>query len=385
MRRVCVGLVFGLLFWASTAIAAEIPLEGFQAETVVTAEKLAEIAGIDGEIEAQVLAVDTDGDLIVFCDARGRISGALLEIDVSRSPVTGSVIVPEIGPGSLDEAQRKSTEKERKADINFNNIAVSSDGTIYGGEYQGADEILVIRRGDTTVVESLFEVTGLNGMALGYDSKGNEALFWVEEKAFQGDDSFPVRDAVEGLHIYPLPSGPHSVLIQPEILRLATNNPDGPGLHDLAVAPDGHFAVSYDRLRKGRNFILGGTNQLLRMIPFSPGDGSPEVDVPYSSTFFEEMASFKALAIDENGTIYGWNEPGGDRSLAQLEILKGEKRWTITNCALRQKLGASDITIPSGGIQALAQPDGIVIIYAVNSFEGGIIKIILPPETFGEK
>ncbi|MBE9475341.1 MAG: hypothetical protein IMY85_10665, partial [Chloroflexi bacterium] len=170
MKRVCVGLIFGLLLWSSTAIAAEIPLEGFQAETVVTAEKLAEIAGIDGEIEAQVLTVDTEGDLIVFCDARGRISGALLEIDVSRRPVTGSVIVPEIGPGSLDKAQRKSTEKERKADINFNNIAVSSDGTIYGGEYQGVDEILAIRRGDTTVVESLFEVTGLNGMALGYDS-----------------------------------------------------------------------------------------------------------------------------------------------------------------------------------------------------------------------
>ena len=385
MRRVCVGLVFGLLFWASTAIAAEIPLEGFQTETFITAKKLAEIAGVDGEIGAQVLAIDTDGDLIVFCDARGRISGALLEINVSRRPVTGSVIVPEIGPGSLDEAQRKSTEKERKADINFNNMAVSSDGTIYGGEYQGVDEILVIRRGDTTVVESLFEVTGLNGMALGYDSKGKEAIFWVEEKAFQGNDNFPVRDAVEGLHIYPLPSGPYSVLIQPEIFRLATNNPDGPGLHELAVAPDGHFAVSYDRLRKGRHFVLGGTNQLLRMIPFSPGDDSPEVDVPYSSTFFEEMPSFKALAIDENGTIYGWNEPGGDRSLAQLEILKGEKRWTITNCALRQKLGTSDITIPRGGIQALAQPDGRVIIYAVNSFEGGIVKIILPPETFGEK
>jgi hypothetical protein len=315
MKRVCVGLVFGLLFWASTAIAAEIPLEGFQAETVVTAEKLAEIAGINGEIEAQVLTVDTDGDLIVFCDARGRISGALLEIDVSRRPVTGSVIVPEIGPGSLDEAQRKSTEKERKADVNFNNIAVSSGGTIYGGEYQGADEILVIRRGDTTVVESLFEVTGLNGMALGYDSKGNEALFWVEEKAFQGDDSFPVRDAVEGLHIYPLPGGPHSVLIQPEILRLATNNPDGPGLHELAVAPDGHFAVSYDRLRKSRHFILGGINQLLRMILFPLGDGSPEVDVPYSSTLFEEMPSFKALAIDENGTIYGWNGSERNNSL----------------------------------------------------------------------
>ncbi|MCK4391690.1 hypothetical protein KAX17_02140, partial [Candidatus Bipolaricaulota bacterium] len=174
MRRVCIGLVFGLIFWAGTSIAAEIPLEGFQAETVVTTEELSAIAGIDGEIGAQVLAIDTDGDLIVFCDARGKVTGALLEIDVSRYPLKGSVIVPEVGPGSLDAAQRKESETERKADINFNNIAVSSNGTIYGGDYQGVDEILAIRRQDTVAVESLFEVTGLNGMALGYDSKGDE-------------------------------------------------------------------------------------------------------------------------------------------------------------------------------------------------------------------
>ena len=385
MRRVCVGLVFGLIFWAGTSIAGEISVEAFQAETVVTAEELAEIAGADGEIGAQVLAIDTDGDLIVYCDARGKVTGALLEIDVSRYPVTGSVIVPEVGPGSLDEAQRKSTEKERKADINFNNIAVSSDGTIYGGDYQGVDEILAIRRQDTVTVESLFEVTGLNGMALGYDSNGNEALFWVEEKAFQGDDSFPARDAVEGLHIYPLPNGPYSVSIPPETFRTATNNPDGPGLHELATSPDGSFAVSYDKLRKGRHFMLGGTNQLLRIVPFPPGDGDPKVDVLYPPTFFEEPPSFTALTIDENGIIYGWNNPGGDRTLAQLEILKGEQRFTITNCVLRQKLGALDITIPRGGLQALAQPDGSVVIWVVNDFEGSIVKIVLPPEVFEEK
>jgi len=84
MRRVCIGLVLGLIFWAGTSIAAEISVEAFQAETVVTAEELTEIAGADGEIGAQVLAIDTDGDLIVFCDARGKVTGALLEIDVSR-------------------------------------------------------------------------------------------------------------------------------------------------------------------------------------------------------------------------------------------------------------------------------------------------------------
>ena len=385
MRRVCVGLVFGLIFWAGTSIAGEISVEAFQAETVVTAEELTEIAGANGEIGAQVLAVDTDGDLIVFCDVRGTVTGALLEIDISQDPVTGSVIVPEVGPGSLDAAQRKESETERKADINFNNIAVSSNGTIYGGDYQGVDEILAIRRQDTVTVESLFEVTGLNGMALGYDSNGNEALFWVEEKAFQGDDSFPTRDAIEGLHIYSLPSGPHSVLIQPEIFRLSTDNPDGPGLHGLATSPDGSFAVSYDKLRKGRHFMLGGTNQLLRVVPFPPGDGDPAVDVPYPPTFFEELPSFTALTIDENGIIYGWNNPGGDRTLAQLEILKGEQRFTITNCALRQKLGTLDITIPRGGLQALAQPDGSVVIWVVNDFEGSIVKIVLPPEVFEEK
>lgn len=369
MKRVCVGLVLCMIFCAGVSIAAEI---SFEAEIVATAEELTAIAGGD-EIEAQVLAVDTDGDLIVFCDAGKRVRGALLEIDVTRRPVTGSVIILELGPGSLNEGQREP----RLEDINFSNIVVSSDGTIWGGDYQGADEILAIRRGDKVMVESLFEVPGINGMALGRDQEGNEALFWIEEKCFQSDDNVPGRNAVEGLHIYPLPSGPPSLLIPPEVFRTATNNPEGPGLHELAVASDGSFAVSFDKSRKSRKFLLHGTDQLLRMILFPIN--SAEVDIPYSLTFFGEKPFFGALTIDENGTIYGWNKSGGDRTRGQLEILKEKQRWTITASDLKDKLNVGSFGMMRGGLRALAQVDGSVIIYAINSDDGSIVKIVLPP------
>ena len=230
------------MFCAVVSFAGEIP---FEAEVLITAEELSAIAGGD-EIEAQVLAVDTDGNLVVFCDAHGMVGGALLEIDVTRHPVIGSVIIPELGLGSLDEGQR-GPKKEPMGDINFVNIVVSSDGTIWGGEFEGDDEILAIRRGSTVRVESVLQTPGITGIGLGRDEKGNEALWWIEEKAWQHQDSIQEgRGSGEGVLIYPLPSGPPSVLVLPDFIKTGTNNPKGPGLETLAVAPDGSFALAMD-------------------------------------------------------------------------------------------------------------------------------------------
>ena len=84
-----------------------------------------------GKVNAQVITFDLEGNLIVYVDGldfwQGKAPGALLKLDVSQCPVKGSVIVYELGPGGLNEAQLKPT-----GDGDFTHIVVSSDGTIWG-------------------------------------------------------------------------------------------------------------------------------------------------------------------------------------------------------------------------------------------------------------
>ena len=392
MKKVYVGLVLCLcmIAYTSTAIAAEIP---FEAEIVVTAEELSAIAGV-GEVTARVITFDLDGGLIVKVDGldynQGMAPGALLKLDVSQRPVTGSVIVPEVGPGGLNDGQAKPT-----GDVDFTNIVVSSDGTIWAGDFDGDDEILAIRRGDTVTVKSVLQAPGLMGIGLGCDENGNEALWWIEEKAWQHQDSIQEgRDPLEGLLAYTLPDGPLSMmLISPDFIRTATDNPRGPGLELLAAAPDGSFALALDIKFRSASYQHHGSDQLLRFIPFPEEGGhgahrTPIVDIPYPYEFFDGLfPRFMSLTIDKNGVIYGWNLPGGEWGKpSQLEIIKGQERMIIPESDIVEKanIKPSDwgtLMFWRGQLCVRAQDDGSVILYGANMMDGSIIKITLPPGT----
>ena len=340
MEKVCVGLVLGLMFYTAASMAAEVP---FEAEVIVTAEELSAIAGV-GEVSARVITFDLDGNLIVKVDGldfnQGMAPGALLKLDISQRPVTGSVIVLELGPGGLNEAQPTPT-----GDVDFTNIVVSSDGTIWAGDFDGDDEILAIRRGDKVTVESVLQAPGIMGIGLGHDEDGKEALWWIEEKGWQHQDSIQGgRDPVEGLLSYTLSTGISAMLISPDYIRTATDNPKGPGLELLAVAPDGSFALALDLKCRTPNVPYYGSDQLLRLIPFPEEGGhgahrTPAVDIPYPYEFFEgKLPRFMSLAIDQNGVIYGWNQPGGAwENPQQLEIIKGQTRTIISEAAIVDK------------------------------------------------
>ena len=389
MKGVCVGLVLCMIFCAGVSIAAEIP---FEAEIVATAEELSAIAGV-GEIRAQVITFDLDGNLIVYADGldfnQGMAPGALLKLDVSQYPVKGSVLVLELGPGGLNKAQLKPT-----GDVDFTHIVVSSDGTIWGGDFEGDDEILAIHRGTTVKVESVLQAPGITGIGLGHDENGNEALWWIEEKAWQHQDSIQEgRDSVEGVLIYSLSSGSPSVLILPDFIRTGTNNPEGPGLELLAVAPDGSFALAMDIKFRAPGNPYHGSDQLIRLIPFPPEGGKgcgrvPVIDIPYPYEFFGgAFPRFMALTIDQNGVIYGWNLPGGVFGKPmQLEIISGQRRTIILDSDIVEKAGIKPskwgtLMFWRGGLCVHAQDDGSVILYGVNMMDGSIVKITFPPGT----
>ena len=393
MEKVCVGLVLGLMFYTAASMAAEVP---FEAEVIVTAEELSAIAGV-GEVSARVITFDLDGNLIVKVDGldfnQGMAPGALLKLDISQRPVTGSVIVLELGPGGLNEAQPTPT-----GDVDFTNIVVSSDGTIWAGDFDGDDEILAIRRGDTITVESVLQAPGIMGIGLGHDEDGKEALWWIEEKGWQHQDSIQGgRDPVEGLLSYTLSTGISAMLISPDYIRTATDNPKGPGLELLAVAPDGSFALALDLKCRTPNVPYYGSDQLLRLIPFPEEGGhgahrTPAVDIPYPYEFFEgKLPRFMSLAIDQNGVIYGWNQPGGAwENPQQLEIIKGQTRTIISEAAIVDKADIKPsewgtLMFWRGQLCVRAQDDGSVILYGANVMDGSIVKITLPPETFEEK
>ncbi|MCK4598258.1 hypothetical protein KAU37_00310, partial [Candidatus Bipolaricaulota bacterium] len=209
ITTVCVGLVLGLMFCAVASIAAEI---SFEAERVATVEELKAIAGLEN-VAARVTAIDLDGQLLVWVDAldfnKGMAPGALLRLDVSKCPVTGSVLVLEMGPGGLNEAQAKPT-----GDVDlWTGMAVASDGTIYIGDFDGDDEILAIHRSDldtVTKVESFLQAPGIMGLGIGLDPEsGKEMLWWVEEEGWYCQDSIQEgRPPIEGLLGYVLPDGP---------------------------------------------------------------------------------------------------------------------------------------------------------------------------------
>lgn len=198
---------------------------------------------------------------------------------------------------------------------------------------------------------------------------------------------------MEGVLIYPLPSGPPSVLILPDFIRTGTNNPKGPGLGTLAVAPDGSFALAMDIKYRAPGNSYHGSDQLIRLIPF-PAEGGkgcgrvPVVDIPYPYEFFgEAFPRFMALTIDQNGVIYGWNLPGGIWGKpAQLEIIKGQKRTIIPESDIVEKANIKPsewgtLMFWRGGLCAQAQDDESVILYGTNICDGSIVKIVLPPGT----
>lgn len=404
---VCIGLVLGLLFCASTLIAAEI---SFKAERVATAEELRAIANLP-DVAARVTAIDLDGQLLVWVDAldfnKGMAPGALLRLDVSKRPVTGSVLVLEMGPGGLNEAQAKPT-----GDVDlWTGMVVASDGTIYVGDFDGDDEILAIHRSDldtVTKVESFLQAPGIMGLGLvtgpevmdlglGVPYEGDETietLWWVEEAGWYCQDSIQEgRPPIEGLLGYVLPDGPGLVLVPPDYIQRATNNAKGPGMEVLAVAPDGRFALALDLKYRTPNAPYYGTDQLIRLIPYPPGcemgaHRAPVVDIPYSYEFFGgKFPGLHALTIDENGVIYGWNLPGGAFGVTpQLEVIKGRERYVITEDEIVEKAGIKPgkwgtLEFWRASLCVDAEDDGSVVLYGANQMGGDIIKIAFPPGT----
>ncbi len=394
ITTVCVGLVLGLVFCASTLIAAEI---SFEAERVATVEELRAIAGLE-DVAARVTAIDLDGQLLVWVDAldfnKGMAPGALLRLDVSKRPVTGSVLVLEMGPGGLNEAQAKPT-----GDVDlWTGMVVASDGTIYAGDFDGDDEILAIYRSDlntVTQVESILQAPGIQGLGIGLEPEsGKEMLWWVEEKGWWCQDSIQEgRPPIEGLLGYVLPDGPGLVLVPPDYIQRATNNAKGPGMEVLAVAPDGRFALALDLKYRTPNAPYYGTDQLIRLIPYPPGcemgaHRAPVVDIPYSYEFFGgKFPGLHALTIDENGVIYGWNLPGGAFGVTpQLEVIKGQERYVITEDEIVEKAGIKPgkwgtLEFWRASLCVHAKDDGSVVLYGANQMGGTVIKIAFPPGT----
>jgi hypothetical protein len=112
------------------------------------------------------------------------------------------------------------------------------------------------------------------------------------------------------------------------------------------------------------------------------------VDIPYSYEFFGgKFPGLHALTIDENGVIYGWNLPGGAFGVTpQLEVIKGQERYVITEDEIVEKAGIKPgkwgtLEFWRASLCVHAEDDGSVVLYGANQMRGDIIKIAFPPGT----
>lgn len=317
--------------------------------TFASQSDLDTISGVTaGTSSPWVIAVDTDNSIVCVNDPSGG-TGSLVDLNGGAS---GSIIVSESGVGGLDAAQLTPS-----GDLDIDDIAIDSAGTVYICEHDGDDDIIKIVRSPSATASNLALRNGVTSLAL---DEANGRLIITEEQGFGA--------TADQLTYINTTTGAATIAASTSAITTAS----GAG---------GVSAVGITKLAGG-NFVFfdegnfGGAEAILEFNP-----NTSVVSVKYATGAFTDAPGIDGgIRATAGGDLIMWDEfSSGDDGL--LIIDRNGVNTKINEATLIAGIGLTETNFQPqvyGGV-AIRETGTSLIVYLADTFDSGGIHTVTFP------